>query len=102
MTRVPWHDRRVDDPGRSTITLRYWAAAKSAAGVASDEVEVDGPVALSWAIEQAVRRHPGRLADVLASCSVLLGERPVTAEDPDRVEVAPGSTLEFLPPFAGG
>ena len=47
--------------------------------------------------------HPGtRLPDVLGTCSALLGDRPVTAEDPDAVEVAPGSTVEFLPPFAGG
>ncbi len=87
---------------RSTVTLRYWAAAKAAAGVASDEVDVDGPVTLSWAMQEAARRHPGRLPDVLAVCSVLLGERPVSADDPDRVQVPPGSTLEFLPPFAGG
>ncbi len=85
-----------------TITLRYWAAAKSAAGVPSDEVQVDGPVSLSWAMGEAVRRHPGRLGDVLACCSVLLGERPVGADDPERVSVSPGDTLEFLPPFAGG
>lgn len=86
----------------ATITLRYWAAAKAAAGVASDEVRVDGPVTLRWAMGEAARRHPGRLAEVLSRCSVLLGERPVGADDPDRVQVPPGSTLEFLPPFAGG
>ena len=85
-----------------TITLRYWASAKAAAGVASDEVEVDGPVTVAWAMREAVRRHPGKLADVLACCSVLVGERPVGADDPASVQVSPGSTLEFLPPFAGG
>lgn len=89
----------MDQP---TVTLRYWAAAKAAAGVASDEVGVDGPVTLAWAMGEAARRHPGRLPDVLAVCSVLLGERPVSADDPEQVEVPPGSTLEFLPPFAGG
>lgn len=38
---------------------------------------------------------------VLDSCSVLLGDRPVSTEDPDDVTVAPGATSEFLPPFAG-
>lgn len=85
-----------------TITLHYWAAAKAAAGVASDEVPVAGPVTLAWAVDEAVRRHPGRLADVLKVCSVLVGERPVGSADPEQVEVEPGSTLEFLPPFAGG
>jgi hypothetical protein len=35
-------------------------------------------------------------------CSVLVGDRPVGAHDPDSVEVLPGETVELLPPFAGG
>ena len=85
------------------IRLHYWAAAKSAAGVAGDELSVDGPISLAEVVRRAVALHPGtRLPDVLGSCSVLLGDRPVTAEDPDDVAVAPGATVEFLPPFAGG
>ncbi len=58
---------------------------------------------LSEVQRRAVALHPDtRLGDVLKSCSALLGDRPVTAEDPDAVVVAPGSTVEFLPPFAGG
>ena len=86
-----------------TISLHYWAAAKSAAGVAGDELSVDGPITLAEVVRRAVALHPGtRLSDVLQTCSALLGDRPVTAEDPDAVEIAPGSTVEFLPPFAGG
>ncbi len=62
-----------------------------------------GPMTLTDVLAEALRRHPEtRLADVLAVCSVLLGDRPVATEDPDEVLVPPGSTLEFLPPFAGG
>jgi hypothetical protein len=43
-----------------------------------------------------------RLSSVLAVCSVLLGEQPVASADPGSVTVVPGSTVEFLPPFAGG
>lgn len=86
-----------------TITLHYWAAAKSAAGTAADELPVDGPISLAEVVRRAVALHPGtRLLDVLQTCSALLGDRPVTAEDPGSVEVAPGTTVEFLPPFAGG
>ncbi|WP_245155967.1 hypothetical protein [Nocardioides sp. 503] len=47
--------------------------------------------------------HEGtRLMDVIGVCSVLLGDRPVATEDPAELQVPPGSTLEFLPPFAGG
>lgn len=85
------------------ITLHYWAAAKSAAGVAGDELPVDGPISLAEVVRRAVAMHPGtRLPDVLQTCSALLGDRPVTAEDPASVQVAPGTTVEFLPPFAGG
>jgi sulfur-carrier protein len=85
------------------ITLHYWAAAKSAAGVAGDELPVDGPISLAEVVRRAVALHPGtRLPDVLQTCSALLGDRPVTAEDPAGVQVAPGTTVEFLPPFAGG
>ena len=83
--------------------MHYWAAAKSAAGVAGDELAVDGPITLAEVLRRAVALHPGtRLADVLGSCSTLLGDRPVSAEDPAEVEVVPGTSVEFLPPFAGG
>jgi plastocyanin len=53
--------------------------------------------------ERAVALHPQtRLSDVLGVCSVLVGDRPVSAVDPAAVEVAPGESVEFLPPFAGG
>lgn len=85
------------------IAVHYWAAAKSAAGVAGDDLPVEGPLSLTEVIRRAVALHPGsRLADVLEVCSVLVGERPVSAEDPDDVMVPPGATVEFLPPFAGG
>jgi hypothetical protein len=90
-------------PETQVVRVHYWAAAKSAAGVAGDDLPVDGPISLTEVVRRAVALHPDtRLGDVLKSCSALLGDRPVTAEDPDAVLVAPGSTVEFLPPFAGG
>lgn len=86
-----------------SIRVRYWASARAAAGVESDSLPVAGPLTLTEVRREALARHPGtRLGDVLAVCSVLVGDRPVTAEDPGTVLVAPGSTVEFLPPFAGG
>jgi molybdopterin converting factor small subunit len=85
------------------VTLRYWAAAKAAAGVAEDVVPVTGSVTLADLRERAVALHPGsRLEAVLGVCSVLVGERPVGSRDPGSLEVEPGATVEFLPPFAGG
>lgn len=85
------------------ITVRYWAAAKAAAGVAEDAVPVDGPVTLGALLDAVRSRHPDpRFADVLGVCSMLVGEQPVGTRDPADVRVEPGQTVEFLPPFAGG
>ena len=87
----------------ATVTLRYWASARAAAGVPQDAVPVAGPVTLAELRRRAVELHPGtRLEAVLGVCSVLVGDRPVAAQDPAAVTVAPGETVEFLPPFAGG
>jgi molybdopterin converting factor small subunit len=93
----------TSDPAAGSVTVRYWAAARAAAGVATDVLEVSGPLTLAEVRAWAAAAHPGtRLADVLAVCSVLLGDRPVSAEDPGQVLVEPGTYVEFLPPFAGG
>jgi len=85
------------------IRVRYWAAARSAAGTAEDAVEVSGPVTLADLVAEVVRRHAGsRLPDVIAVCSVLVGDQPVGSREPESVVVRPGATVEFLPPFAGG
>ncbi|RZI85156.1 MAG: MoaD/ThiS family protein [Microbacterium sp.] len=93
-----------DQPLVGQITLRYWASARALAGVAEETVAVNGPVTLTWLVAGAVDRHGAgnRLAEVLSSCSVLLGDQPVGTEDPDAVTVRAGQSVEFLPPFAGG
>ena len=86
-----------------TIQVHYWASARAAAGVSGDDLEVDGPITLDEVVRRASALHPGtRLPDVLKVCSALVGDRPVSSEDPGQVVVEPGSTVEFLPPFAGG
>ena len=93
-------DRRTEV---ATVTLRYWAAARHAAGTDSDAVEVTGPTPLSDLLRTARATHDDRrFADVLACCSVMVGDRPVTTDDPSTVLVQPGQSVEFLPPFAGG
>jgi sulfur-carrier protein len=85
------------------ITVRYWASARSAAGVEADRLPVEGEISLTEVMTRAVGLHPGsRLAEVLHACSVLVGDRPVGSSEPDDVRVPPGSSVEFLPPFAGG
>jgi molybdopterin synthase sulfur carrier subunit len=85
------------------VRLRYWAAAAHAAGTDFDEIEVEGATPLSELAGAAVKLHPeARFADVLATCSVLVGDQPVSSGEPETVLVQPGSCVEFLPPFAGG
>jgi len=85
------------------IRVRYWAAARSAAGTAEDLLDVAGPVTLADVTSEVVRLHGGsRFPDVIAVCSVLVGDQPVGSREPGSVAVPPGSTVEFLPPFAGG
>jgi molybdopterin converting factor small subunit len=90
-------------PTQSAITVRYWASARAAAGVDTDDLPVDGPLSLADVVRRSVALHPGsRLPRVLEVCSVLIGDQPVKSRDPASVTVRPGQTVEFLPPFAGG
>jgi molybdopterin converting factor small subunit len=92
-----------DAEGETTITVRYWASARAAAGVATDDLPVSGALTLTDVVRRAAALHPGsRLPGVLEACSVLLGDQPVKSRDPETVLVRPGQTVEFLPPFAGG
>ncbi len=98
---TPASDRETSS---GQVTLRYWASARAAAGTDSDALAVAGPVSLAELIERARAAHvdSSRFSDVLSCCSVMVGDRPVTTGDPAAVIVAPGATVEFLPPFAGG
>ena len=85
------------------ITVRYWAAARAAAGVAQEAVPTASGMTLDALLALLRERHPdGGFADVVAVCSVLVGDRPVSSSDPGAVLVEPGASVEFLPPFAGG
>lgn len=93
-------DRRTTE---GEVTLRYWASARAAAGSDSETLEVSGPVSLAELVTRVRAAHDSRqFSDVLACCSVMVGDRPVTTDDPTAVMVEPGATVEFLPPFAGG
>ncbi len=87
-----------------SVTLNYWAAARAAAGVPRDVFEVAEATSLADVLERALARHADRprFAGVVAVCSVLVGDRPVTDADPRRVVVRAGDSVELLPPFAGG
>ncbi|CAN5116498.1 MoaD/ThiS family protein [soil metagenome] len=87
-----------------SVVVRYWAAARAAAGVDADVVEVGSGTSLAVVLDQVRAMHPDRprLPDVVSLCSMLVGDRPVGATDPAEVRVMPGDSIELLPPFAGG
>jgi sulfur-carrier protein len=99
----------TDQPGETvsavgSVTVRYWAAARAAAGVESDAVPVAEGATLAdvLAAVRGLHPHSARLHDVIGVCSVLVGDRPVGSRAPADVLLAPGDTVELLPPFAGG
>lgn len=93
-----------EKPSAGTVTVRYWASARAAAGVDADRVEVGSGTTLAELFVQVQQLHPDRpkLPGVLAVCSALVGDRPVGATDPADVRLSPGDVVELLPPFAGG
>lgn len=90
--------------GVGHVTVRYWAAARAAEGVDAEPVPVEEGATLADVLAEVRSRHGARsrLAEVLAVCSVLVGDRPVGSRAPEDVRLAAGDTVELLPPFAGG
>jgi molybdopterin converting factor small subunit len=83
------------------VTIRYWAAAKDAAGRPEESVEA---VTLRDALNAVVAsRKPGsRLAEVIARSSFLVNADPVGRAAKESIVLDDGAVIEVLPPFAGG
>ena len=83
------------------VTVRYWAAAKQAAGVA-EEVLTAGT--LAELLTAVLARHPAApaLEGVLARSSFLIDGEQAGNRPPERVILREGAVVEVLPPFAGG
>jgi len=105
------------------MTVRYFAAARAAAGAAEESLTVPAVPAgrlsgdaaepstaapstaapstatVDAVLEAAIGRHGGALATVLRRCSFLLDEVAVHGS---QTRVRTGQILDVLPPFAGG
>ena len=90
------------------VTLRYWAAAKDAAGVAEEKVDAPNlAAALEAGLEAVAAGTPAseraeRLRLVLDGSSFLVDGEPVGKRPHDSVMLADDAVVEVLPPFAGG
>ncbi|GAA1896168.1 MoaD/ThiS family protein [Streptomyces sodiiphilus] len=82
-------------------TIRYWAAAKAAAGTAEEKYEAG---TLAGALDAARTRHADRpgFDQVLRRCSFLVNGAQVGSRSHSEVPLTEGGTVEVLPPFAGG
>jgi len=83
------------------VTIRYWAAAKEAAGMPEESVDA---ATLRGALDAAVasRRPDTRLATVIARSSFLVNADPVGRVAKESIVLDEGAVIEVLPPFAGG
>ena len=77
-----------------SITVRYWAGARAAAGTEQDVVTGR---TVGDAVTAVTALHPA-LEPIAAVSTLLLGGRAVTRE----AVLLDGAVLEVLPPFAGG
>ena len=82
-------------------TIRYWAAAKAAAGVDEEPYEA---VTLADALAHAARAdgRDGDFGRVIARSSFLVDGEPVGRRPHEDVRLPEGGVVEVLPPFAGG
>jgi molybdopterin converting factor small subunit len=78
------------------VTVRYFAGARAAAGVREETVDAHDTAHLRKVL---IERHGAELERVLAVATLLVDG--LTARDA-ATPLARGTTVEVLPPFAGG
>ena len=81
------------------VTVRYFAAARAAAGLPSENVDINDGAAVADALDTIAARHGEALRRVLSASSFLLDS--VAVRD-HATPLRPGAELDVLPPFAGG
>lgn len=82
----------------ATGKVRYWAAAKEAAGIAEETFEA----ATLGELMTKITHDRAELARVVSRSSFLVDGDPVGRRPHDQVVLGDGVTVEVLPPFAGG
>ncbi len=78
------------------VTVRYFAGARAASGV---DTEQRSAATLDELVRGLAEAHGDKLARVLPACSFLV-DGTTTRDRALRLE--PGAVVDVLPPFAGG
>ena len=81
------------------MTVRYFAAARAAAGADAEQVIVPAGATVDILLKTVRAAHGDELGRVLDRCSFLLDEVAVRDRD---LPLHDGATVDVLPPFAGG
>ena len=82
------------------VTVRYWAAAKHAAGVAQETLSA-ATLAEALAAAVASRAAAADFQAVLARSSFLVDGKQAGGRPAESVRLEEGTVIEVLPPFAG-
>ena len=80
------------------LTVRYFAAARAAAGTESETLRVEHGTTVAGLVDSLAERNV-ELARVLKRCSFLCDGLAVRDEALNLVD---GQIVDVLPPFAGG
>jgi molybdopterin synthase sulfur carrier subunit len=87
-----------NEPRGLLVTVRYFAAARAAAGADSETMSLRPGTTVAELVKSLAGRGE-HLANALNRCSYLRNEVAVRDE---TVALRSGDTLDVLPPFAGG
>jgi molybdopterin synthase sulfur carrier subunit len=86
------------EPGGIQVMVRYFAAARAAAGADFETVTLLPATTVAELVKSLAGRGE-RLANVLSRCSYL---RDGIAVRDETITLCSGDTIDVLPPFAGG
>jgi molybdopterin converting factor small subunit len=81
------------------VNVRFFAAARAAAGVETEAVTVPAGTTVDILLKTVRAAHGDELGRVLDRCSFLLDEVAVRDRN---LPLHDGAVLDVLPPFAGG
>lgn len=84
------------------VHVRYWAAAKEAAGIEAEYVDAGSLADVLEAVLSCRTGDGGRFAAVLARSSVLVDGTRVSRQAAATTFLSDQAVIEVLPPFAGG